>query len=508
MAHLEIGEEDDVEPIHWGAMVGSTFTLVNAAVSASLLTLPYAFKKAGIIQGVFLVVILGILARFIDWRLVRYGHRFKSTSYAGMIATALGDRVGIFLSSLVAVSLFAGLVGLLILVGDLVTPIMQYWFGPTSILAHRTPLIILVSVLFIVPLGSLPSVNMLQYSSFLTFASLVFMTISIIVRYSQKVGSQPPNPSESPVVLWNWSWGVLKAIPIIWYNSGFIFQAIPVLVQRPKQFTHTRNAFIMAAVTLIVALLMTTLGIPGYLTFFERSNGNILTNYAIDDPLIGICRALVTVVVVCSYPLFNMPLREALFYLFRQFKEYRANKSNPSQLTLAAPQILSPSSPFSSEDPNSPDTISTSSEDTSTSTDAEMIKLDFDAKVQVPPVLFDEAPLEVSVVNSQQQANSAYAVWMRSFIQTFVCWILAFTLAYVIPDITVVIGFVASTFSPVYYFALPGLVALSLPEKKTATRVGGYFLLSLCALFIASGIGTYFLPKNIPTPPLSPRHTP
>ena len=128
----------DVEPIHWGAMVGSTFTLVNAAVSASLLTLPYAFKKAGtlfspssitlslhfltilwiisvgIIQGVFLVVILGILARFIDWRLVRYGHRFKSTSYAGMIATALGDRVGIFLSSLVAVSLFAGLVGLLV----------------------------------------------------------------------------------------------------------------------------------------------------------------------------------------------------------------------------------------------------------------------------------------------------------------------------------------------------------------------------------------------------------
>lgn len=387
---------------------------------------------------------------------------------------------------------------------------MQYWFGPTSILSHRTPLIVLVSLLFIIPLGSLPSVNMLQYSSFLTFASLVFMTISIIIRYSQKVGSQPPNPPESPVVLWNWSWGVLKAIPIIWYNSGFIFQAIPVLVQRPKQFTHTRNAFIMTAVTLIVALLMTTLGIPGYLTFFDRSNGNILTNYSIDDPLIGICRALVTVVVVCSYPLFNMPLREALFYLFRQFKEYQASRSKTTPpTTLAAPQSHSSSSTFSIEE-RSPDTISTSSEDTSTSVDTEMVKLDFDAngvQTQVPPVLLSETPLETNVVN-YQAASSPYAVWMRSFIQTFVCWVLAFTLAYVIPDITVVIGFVASTFSPVYYFALPGLVALSLPEKKTATRVGGYFLLALCALFIASGIGTYFLPKNIPTPALPPRHTP
>ena len=66
-----------------------------------------------------------MLARFIDWRLVRYGHRFKSPSYARMIATALGDRVGIFLSALVAVSLFVGLVGLLVCL------LVRTWSAPT-----------------------------------------------------------------------------------------------------------------------------------------------------------------------------------------------------------------------------------------------------------------------------------------------------------------------------------------------------------------------------------------
>jgi hypothetical protein len=68
----------------------------------------------GILLGVILVLSLGCLGRFIDWRLVRYGKRFKANTYASMIAAALGDRVGIFLATLVSVSLFVGLVGLLV----------------------------------------------------------------------------------------------------------------------------------------------------------------------------------------------------------------------------------------------------------------------------------------------------------------------------------------------------------------------------------------------------------
>lgn len=417
---------------------------------------------------------------------------------------------------------------------------MQHWFGTTSMLGNRTALTLLVSVIFIIPLGSLPSVSMLQYSSFLTVISLIFMTIAIIVRSGQHVGNVVGTEESHHPVLWNWSWEVLRAIPIVWYNSGFIFQAIPVLAGNERQFTQTRIMAIMGAVTFIVAGLMLSLGISGYMTFFDLTNGNVLTNYAIDDPLIGVCRTLVTVVVVCSYPLFNLPLRESVFYLLGQIKEFQARKSASSALAAAPVELSSVSSIGSMSSLSSSTDSDTSSRTGSgfmspTSQDElvmhgeydlssgdnsrlphsdSMVELDLDASriheipddstghISIPEALPSTLKSE-SVVDSKEFGNqSLFAVYSRTVIQTIIAWALAFTVAYVIPDITVVISFVASTFSPIYYFCLPAIVALSLPDKTTRTKVGAYMLFVLCALFLFGGWGTYFLPKNVVSPAL------
>lgn len=38
---------DEEERLDWKAMAGAVFTLINSALSASLVTLPFAFKKGG-----------------------------------------------------------------------------------------------------------------------------------------------------------------------------------------------------------------------------------------------------------------------------------------------------------------------------------------------------------------------------------------------------------------------------------------------------------------------------
>jgi hypothetical protein len=300
------------------------------------------------------------------------------------------------------------------------------------------------------------------------------------------------------------------------------------LAANPAQFTTKRLIGIMGAVTAIVAVLMVSLGLSGYLTFFNNTNGNVLTNYSIDDPLIGVCRALVTVIVVCSYPLFNMPLRESLFYLFGQFKQYRANKSLGTAHVMSAEPMEDLSKKGIISEDNS--TSAWHSDDTaqthSASSDelnqgyetGDTIKLDLDAIIGLQSgedAIPENRDLETSTPPSQPESStkaanisgdfvkeSPYAVWMRSAIQTAVAWALAFSLAYVIPDITIVIGFVGSTFSPIYYFALPALVALSLPEGKKSTRIGAYFLFACCAYFLIAGFAAYALPKNKVTPPL------
>lgn len=400
-------------------------------------------------------------------------------------------------------------------------------------LGNRTALTLIISVIFIIPLGSLPSVSMLQYSSFLTVISMVFMAIVVIVRSSQHVGDVVGTEESHHPVLWNWSWEALRALPIVWYNSGFIFQAIPVLSQNERQFTNKRTMGIMAVVTSIVAGLMLALGLPGYMTFYDRTNGNLLTNYAIDDPLIGVCRALVTVVVVCSYPLFNLPLRESVFYLLGQIKAFQERQSAASALALPATElstVSSLSSLSSSTDsdssksamsgfasPTSHDELLHSEFETASEDNLHLphsdsvVELDLDGP-QIHEIPDDSAgPIkipEASPVPRQAdaqiefQSQSLFAVYSRTVIQTIIAWALAFTLAYVIPDITIVISFVASTFSPVYYFCLPAFVALSLPDKTNRTKIGAYVLFACCALFLVDGWGTYFLPKNVVSPAL------
>lgn len=379
-------------------------------------------------------------------------------------------------------------------------------------LGNRTPLTLLVSLFFILPLGTLPSVSMLKYSSFLTVMSMVFMTFVVILRATQKVGVKSGTIPNATPDLWNWSWEAFRAAPVIWYNSGFIFQAIPVLAPSPKQFTRSRMLVVMAVVTFIVSALMISLGVSGYLTFFDHSNGNILTNYAIDDTLVGICRALVTVVVVCSYPLFNMPLRDSVFYLLRHLRDWNSGKiTHTAEDDAAFAAAEADSSSHASTPPASHETCSTTSEE---NTSEEMVRLDFNERtVEAISAETPSAPVSTSSSTApstehtvHEQVPSGYKLWMRCFIQTFVCWIAAFTIAYVIPDITVIIGFVASTFSPFYYFALPACVALSLPERTTRTKVGGVFLLCACVYFVISGLGTYLLPKNIMYPPLPTSH--
>lgn len=451
------------------------------------------------------------------------------------------------------------------------TPIMQHWFGEHSMLGNRTALTILISILFIIPLGTMPSISMLRYSSFLTFLSMIFMTIAIVIRYNQQVGQISSVQENQGPVLWNWSWEALRAAPIVWYNSGFIFQAIPVLAQNDAQFTRNRIAAIMLVVTVIVSALMLTLGIPGYMTFFERTNGNVLTNYAMDDPLMGVCRALVTVVVVCSYPLFNLPLREALFYLFQQFQEWKQTRDalaasakkvvdipshesdgseigensskdalgmksttfNPNATHYASGDANESSSGYFSSFSNDSyltqeHNLHSDTDGMSASNSEQMVRLDIDGSAeddaeiaQIPddslgPIVLPEPSLryQQTQVSDEEKVNlpiseRPFAVYSRTFIQTFVTWIFAFTLAYVIPDITVVISFVASTFSPIYYFCLPAMVALSLPDKTSKTKMGAYLLFGCCALFLVAGWATYFLPKNVVSPalPSSPKTT-
>jgi len=399
-------------------------------------------------------------------------------------------------------------------------------------MGNRTALTLFVSIFLIIPLGTLPSVSMLKYSSFLTVISMFFMTFVVILRCAQKVGIKSGTIADPTPQLWNWSWEAFKAAPVIWYNSGFIFQAIPVLAPYPKQFTRPRMIAVMATVTFIVSALMISLGIPGYLTFFKQSNGNILTNYAIDDTLVGICRALVTVVVVCSYPLFNMPLRDSLFYLLRHLHDWTTGKithtaeddaafaaaeaDSPSSTTSSTPTTTATAPSPSSSHESTQESYSTNSEEHG----EEMVTLDFDGSTATKSPTPTSSPgspispqpnntMRTTTTNFQnnkttrgdteeaERAHKTHIYWMKCFIQTFVCWLAAFAIAYVIPDITVIIGFVASTFSPLYYFALPACVALTLPERTTSTKIGGYFLLCVCAYFIISGLGTYLLPKNV-----------
>ncbi|TFY54311.1 hypothetical protein EVG20_g9759 [Dentipellis fragilis] len=300
-----------------GGMLNSIANMANSILGAGIIGLPYAISKAGFFTGMFLLI---VLCGVTDWtiRLIVTNAKLSGTnSYIGMMNHCFGSSGRAAVSFFQFAFAFGGMCAFGIIIGDTIPHVLRSLFPhlPTtpffSIFANRQFVIAFTTITVSYPLSLYRDIHKLSIASSLALVGMLIIVASVIFE----------GPLVSPILRGDPSKrlsfiepGIFQAIGVISFafvchhNSLLIYGALntPTL-DRFAKVTHISTAISLVACS--------TMAVAGYMTFTDRTQGNILNNFAPDDTLINIARFCFGLNMFTTLPLELFVCREVRAHL-------------------------------------------------------------------------------------------------------------------------------------------------------------------------------------------------
>eukprot|EP00887_Chlorella_sp_A99_P007320 scaffold2.g7320.t1 len=205
----------------------SVATLLNSAIGAGVLSLPFAFQCAGWAGGLLSTVFIAAVEAFTLYVLSRYAEFTGTSSYSQLVRRMLGKKASMAMSIILLLYSFGSSVAYLIILGDCFEPLAS---RPAAArrrpLPHRTPpaksllgaghwytsrqsVIGLGATAFMLPLCFPTTLGAIASVSYLTFWSIMLVVGAVVFRSTQIVGAE------------GYSWADVRA----WDLSMRYFQA-------------------------------------------------------------------------------------------------------------------------------------------------------------------------------------------------------------------------------------------------------------------------------------------
>lgn len=287
--------------------------MANSIIGAGIIGQAYAVSQAGLVGGIALLVVLTIV---IDWTLRLMVINSKLTgmkTYQATVQYCFG------FSGLAAVSLaqgafaFGGSVAFCVIIGDTVPPVIAYMFPKISslpvlnLLTQRLPVIFLMVFCISYPLALQRNITALAKASTLALVSMIVIVITVAVRGPMVA---PPDAHMS-LSQWTINSSFFQAVAVISFafvchhNTLLIYDSLrtPTL-DRFAKVTHLSTAVSMIACIVI--------GVCGFLSFKDKTQGNILNNFPAGDLLANIARFCFGFNMVTTLPLEVFVCREVI----------------------------------------------------------------------------------------------------------------------------------------------------------------------------------------------------
>ncbi|KAG6360066.1 hypothetical protein INS49_011122 [Diaporthe citri] len=321
--------------------------MANSIIGAGIIGQPYAFKQAGLLSGVVLLVGLTFV---VDWTICLIVVNSKlsgANSFQGTVEHCFGR------SGLIAISLaqwlfaFGGMVAFGVIVGDTIPHVLQaVWPGLRDtpvlwILADRRAVIVIfilgvsypltlyrdiakVSTSFLVS-NVPPAIHLrifarrmltlekLAKASTLALISMMVILVTVVIQ-GVLVPSEDRGSFSTPLLTVNS--GILSAIGAVviltayeafvcHHNSLLIYGSLKTpTIDRFSRVTHFSTG-----VSMLACLLM---ALAGFVTFGDKTLGNILNNFPADNTMVNIARLCLGLNMLTTLPLEAFVCREVM----------------------------------------------------------------------------------------------------------------------------------------------------------------------------------------------------
>ncbi|KAL4451420.1 hypothetical protein ABPG77_009492 [Micractinium sp. CCAP 211/92] len=192
--------------------LSSVFTLLNSAVGAGVLSLPFAFYAAGWAGGLLATATVASIEAFTLYVLARYAEVTGSATYSGLVRNMLGRKASAAMSVVLIIYSYGSATAYLIILGDCFQPMLEQAFGQEW-WTERNVVILALSTAFMLPLCFPRTLNAISGFSSVTFYALLVVVGSVIYRAVEAL--QAPG----------YDWGVLQA----WRPPRYALDALPIL---------------------------------------------------------------------------------------------------------------------------------------------------------------------------------------------------------------------------------------------------------------------------------------
>ncbi|KAI1506535.1 transmembrane amino acid transporter family protein [Biscogniauxia marginata] len=302
--------------------------MANSIIGAGIIGQPYAFKDAGLLAGVVLLVGLTVV---VDWtiRLIVVNSKLSgANSFQGTVEHCFG-RPG-----LVAISVaqwafaFGGMVAFGVIVGDSIPAVLRtVWPGLAQlpvlgVLADRRAVIAIFVLGVSYPLTLYRDIAKLAKASTLALISMGVILVTVVTQ-SALTPAEERGSFSTPLLTIND--GIFQAIGVISFafvcqhNSLLIYGSLKTpTIDRFATVTHFSTGISMVA-CLVMAL-------AGFLTFGDRTKGNVLNNFPADNAMVTVARLCFGLNMLTTLPLEAFVCREVMLNYYFPGEPFRMGR--------------------------------------------------------------------------------------------------------------------------------------------------------------------------------------
>eukprot|EP01100_Stratorugosa_tubuloviscum_P008767 TRINITY_DN364_c0_g4_i1.p1 TRINITY_DN364_c0_g4~~TRINITY_DN364_c0_g4_i1.p1 ORF type:complete len:357 (-),score=93.89 TRINITY_DN364_c0_g4_i1:62-1132(-) len=322
-------------------------------------------------------------------------------------------------------------------------------------MSYRAAFISIITVVILIPLCLLRKVDSLKFTSVLALICIIYLILVIAIQSTQRIIDNFTNILNNANFL-SFSTDIFLSFPIISFAFTFHTTLFPVFDELKNQQQ------IMPAVVSSIAFswgCYTIVGITGYLSFYESTEGNILLNFDENGWIIA-GKVSLAILICFSYPLLFFPLKETVIELVWP--------SNPPSLLWS---IVPCCSKFSLDKQREP-LLHSAHSNYSNSSNTQLSS--------------SVSSITTTSSTSVDQIKIAYFSY-KNVLVTLVLISIIFTIAILVPDIEVIFGFVGASGGVILVFILPTLFYFKF-ERKNCSKFMLFCVISVFIIGLVFGL--------------------
>ncbi|KIE01195.1 Transmembrane amino acid transporter family protein, partial [Metarhizium majus ARSEF 297] len=312
--------------------------MANSIIGAGIIGQPYALRQAGLLSGILLLVGLTVV---VDWTicLIVINSKLSGTSsFQGTVEHCFG-RPGLVAISLAQwVFAFGGMVAFGVIVGDTIPHVLvAIWpnLGTVPLLGLLTDRRVAIAVFVMgvsYPLTLYRDIAKLAKASTFALIGMLVIVVTVVIQ-GFFVPSESKGSFSTPLLTVNG--GIFQAIGVISFafvchhNSLLIYGSL----KTPTIDNFSRVTHYSTGISMMACLFM---ALAGFLTFGDKTLGNVLNNFPSDNSMVNVARLCFGLNMLTTFPLEAFVCREVMLTYWYPDEDFNLRRHVISSTALVA----------------------------------------------------------------------------------------------------------------------------------------------------------------------------